>query len=103
MDLKLISPATVTELAAASSQTSTLYFGVGTGDNNSLLNCLAAQLEASELMVIIEDGSKCFEELQGPERTPAIGAWSSIGVLIDYAYDAEGIHQLMQEARRFVV
>ncbi|HEX6960670.1 MAG TPA: hypothetical protein VF175_02295 [Lacipirellula sp.] len=102
MTVKHATPATVEELAAMSSNTNMLYFGIGTVEGDDLLRFTAANLSAGESLVAIDGGAGCLAEMELPERTPAIGAWCSIGALIGYEYDSQGVAELMEEARRFV-
>jgi hypothetical protein len=100
MAIPRVAPKTIYELAALSADTSTLYFGVGTADGDELLRLTAASLNDSEALISIEDGAGCLGQVEEPEQTPAIGAWCSKGCLVDYAFDAKGIAELMQDARR---
>ena len=94
-------PATVVELAAMSATSSVLYFGVGTTEATELLDVAAAHLRPTESLIIIEPGAGCFDEIGPPDQTPALGAWSSMGVWIGYEYHPQAIAEFMKEARRF--
>lgn len=101
MDIEEVAPRTVHKLAALSNNTTTLYFGVGASEADELLRYVAARLSANEALVIIAEGAGCLSEIEAPEHTPAIGAQSSVGCIIDYGYDLQSLDELLIEARRW--
>jgi hypothetical protein len=102
MTVERANPSTLAELAAMSADKNVLYFGVGTTEGDELLRFTAANLTAGERLITIDTSAGCQGEIESPEQTPAIGAWISKGALIGYAYNSQGIVELMKDARRFL-
>jgi hypothetical protein len=102
--MRLINPTTLVDFASNSAHCTTMYFLIGTQvETEALRNALRDQLHTSELLVQLDESSECLCEMEQPKTIPALGAWSSIGALVGYAYDTSGVHALLTDARRFLL